>query len=141
MILCDLPYGVTQNKWDSVIPFELLWAQYERIIKPNGAIVLFGSEPFTSKLICSNPKLFRYTLVWDKKLVSGFLNANRQPLRAHEDIVVFYKKQPTYNPQMVDCKKVVKTPTAKSSNYGDYRVWERRCYEKNTLVLSLAFHK
>lgn len=98
MILCDLPYGTTRNKWDSIIPFDLLWKQYERIIKDNGAIVLTASQPFTSTLIVSNLKLFKYSLVWNKKIVTGFLK--RQPLRQHEDILVFYKKQPTYNPQM-----------------------------------------
>lgn len=107
MILCDLPYGVLNKKnkdaqWDSIIPFDKLWEQYERIIKPNGAIVLFGSGMFTAKLMLSNPKLWRYNLIWQKGgRVTGFLNAKKMPLREHEDIVVFYKQQPTYNPQMV----------------------------------------
>lgn len=96
MILCDLPFGVTQNKADIVIPFEPLWKQYERIIKDNGAIVLFGQGVFYVDLVNSNRKLFRYDLVWDKQLVSGFLNAKRMPLRQHEQIAVFYKKPPTY---------------------------------------------
>ena len=100
MILCDLPYGVTQNKLDIVIPFDRLWAQYERVIKNNGAIVLFGQGVFYIDLVNSNRKLFRYDLVWNKILVSGFLNAKRMPLRQHEQIAVFYKKPPTYNPQM-----------------------------------------
>lgn len=100
MILCDLPYGTTQNKWDAVIPFELLWNCYERIIKDNGAIVLTASQPFTSYLVMSNIKLFKYSLVWNKKIVTGFLNSKKQPLRQHEDLLVFYKKQPTYNPEM-----------------------------------------
>lgn len=99
MILCDLPYGITYNKADIVIPFEPLWKQYERIIKDNGAIVLFGQGVFYVDLVNSNRKLFRYDLVWDKQLVSGFLNAKRMPLRQHEQIAVFYKKLPTYNPQ------------------------------------------
>jgi len=99
MILCDLPYGTTRNKWDAVIPFEPLWREYERIIKDNGAIVLTASQPFTSALVVSNIKLFRYDLTWDKSQVTGFLNAKKMPLRRHEDILVFYKKQPTYNPQ------------------------------------------
>ena len=89
MILCDLPYGVTQNKLDVVIPFDMLWAQYERVIKDNGAIVLFGQGLFYIDLVNSNRKLFRYDLVWDKILVSGFLNAKRMPLRQHEQIAVF----------------------------------------------------
>lgn len=99
MILCDLPYGTTQCSWDTIIPFEPLWEQYKRVIKDNGAIVLFGSEPFTSKLVCSQIDLFRYDLVWDKQRGSDFLNANRKPLDCHENILVFYKKSPTYNPQ------------------------------------------
>ena len=93
--------SITKNKWDSVIPPEKLWEQYERIIKPNGAIVLFGQDKFTAKMMLSNEKLHRYNLIWSKILKSGFLNANRMPLREHEDIMVFYKKQPIYHPQMV----------------------------------------
>lgn len=99
MILCDLPYGTTQCSWDTIIPFEPLWEQYKRVIKDNGAIVLFGSEPFTSKLVCSQIDLFRYDLVWDKQKGTDFLNANRKPLDCHENILVFYKNLPTYNPQ------------------------------------------
>ena len=104
-IICDLPYGVLnrQNKsaqWDNIIPIEPLWKQYERIIKDNGAIVLFAQGMFTAQLMMSNPKIWRYNLIWDKiNRPTGFLNANRCPLRIHEDIVVFYKSQPTYNPQ------------------------------------------
>lgn len=101
MILCDLPYGTTACKWDTIIPFEPLWEQYRRIIKDNGAIVLTASQPFTSALVMSNPKMFKYDLVWDKKLATGFLNANRMPLRSHEEILVFYNNQSTYNPQKV----------------------------------------
>lgn len=100
MILCDLPYGATQNKWDVVISPNLLWQQYERIIKPNGAILLFGQDKFTATMMLSNPKLHRYNIIWDKVLKSGFLNAKKMPLREHEDIMVFYKSPPTYNPQM-----------------------------------------
>jgi site-specific DNA-methyltransferase (adenine-specific) len=100
MILCDLPYGTTQNKWDTVLPLPVLWNHYIRIIKENGAIVLTASQPFTSTLVNSNLEWFKYSLVWNKKIVTGFLNSKRQPLRQHEDILVFYKKQPTYNPQM-----------------------------------------
>lgn len=100
MILCDLPYGTTACKWDTVIPFEPLWAQYERIIKDDGAIVLFGSEPFSSCLRLSNIKLYRYDWVWDKvNLYTGSLLANKRPLKRHENIMVFYKKQPVYNKQ------------------------------------------
>jgi site-specific DNA-methyltransferase (adenine-specific) len=101
LILCDLPYGTTQCSWDSIIPFKNLWEQYERIIKPNGAIVLTASQPFTSNLVMSNIKLFRYSLVWEKSKSTGYLNSKKMPMRAHEDILVFYKKLPSYNPQMV----------------------------------------
>ena len=92
MVLCDLPYGTTQNKWDSIIPLDKLWKQYERIIKPNGSIILTSAEPFTSALVMSNPKLFRYDIIWEKQKGSDPLNANRKPLRSHENILVFYKK-------------------------------------------------
>lgn len=101
MILCDLPYGTTRNKWDSIIPLDKLWKQYERIIKDNGAIVLTAQDKFTAKLMLSNEKLHRYNLIWNKILTSGFLNANIMPLRVHEDICIFYKKVPIYNPQKV----------------------------------------
>lgn len=107
MILCDLPYGTTQIEWDVVIPFDLLWKNYERLIKPNGAIVLFSSQPFTTDLINSNRNLFRYEIIWKKTQKAGFLNARIAPLRAHENIAVFYKKLPTYNPVM---KKTGKPP-------------------------------
>lgn len=108
-IICDLPYEVLHKnnphaQWDRIIPFEPLWEQYERVIKENGAIVLFAQGMFTAKLMMSNERLWRYNLVWDKVLVSGFLNAKKMPLRCHEDICVFYKKTPTYNPQMTEGK-------------------------------------
>lgn len=100
MVLCDLPYGTTQCKWDSVIPFEPLWAQYRRVCKRNAAILLFGVEPFSSKLRMSNLRMFKYDWIWDKVRVTGFLNAKRQPMRAYEIISVFYDRQCTYNPQL-----------------------------------------
>ena len=99
MILCDLPYGTTHNKWDNVIPMEPLWEQYNRIIKDHGAIVLFSQMPFGASLIMSNPKMFRYEWIWEKNQAAGFLNAKKMPLRKHENILVFYKHLPTYNPQ------------------------------------------
>jgi DNA modification methylase len=99
MVLCDLPYGTTQCKWDVVIAFDALWKQYERIIKANGVIVLTAAEPFTSVLITSNLKMFKYDLVWHKTHPKGHLNAKKAFMRAHENICVFYKKPPTYNPQ------------------------------------------
>ena len=100
MILCDLPYGTTASKWDSIIPFEPLWEQYERVIKDNGAIVLTASQPFTTKLIDSNIDLFRYCWVWNKKISGNPLLAKHQPLKVHEDICVFSKKRHNYYPKM-----------------------------------------
>lgn len=99
LILCDLPYGTTACKWDTVIPFKPLWEQYERIIKPNGAIVLTSAEPFTSFLITSNIKLFKYDVIYNKTNSTGHLNSKKMPMRSHENICVFYKKPPVYNPQ------------------------------------------
>ncbi len=107
MILCDLPYGTTACKWDSIIPFDKLWSEYERIIKDNGAIVLTASQPFTTKLINSNIKLFRYCWVWEKEQGVNFLMAKKQPLKVHEDICVFSKKQTKYNPQMTEGKPYI----------------------------------
>ena len=100
LIICDLPYGVTKNKWDKQIDWQELWVQYKRIIKDNAAIVLFGQGKFFVDLVNSNRKWFRYDLIWDKVIISGFLNAYRMPLRKHEQIAIFYKHLPTYNPQM-----------------------------------------
>lgn len=120
MILCDLSYGTTRNKWDSIIPFYELWQQYEKIIKDNGAIALFGQEPFSSKLRLSNIKMYRYDWTWIKESASGFLNAHRMPLKNSETISIFYKKLPVYNPQMRTGFKAysIKQGKTKSSNYG-----------------------
>jgi site-specific DNA-methyltransferase (adenine-specific) len=104
MILCDLPYGTTACKWDATIPFDKLWEQYERIIKPNGAIVLTASQPFTSALVMSNPKLFKYEWIWEKSKASNFLLAKKQPLKAHENILVFGKGSVIYYPQKTEGK-------------------------------------
>ena len=109
MILCDPPYGTTQCKWDSIIPLEPMWEQLKRIIKPNGAIVMTASQPFTSVLGASNVKSLRYSWVWEKTAATGHLNAKRMPMKNAEDVMVFYSKQPTYNPQgLIDCNKVVR---------------------------------
>ena len=109
MILCDLPYGTTSAKWDSVLPLGVLWDQYERVIKENGAIVLTAAQPFTTTIIAHKQELFRYVWYWKKNRVTGFANAKKQPLRHVEDVVVFYKKRPTYNPQgLVEVNKTVK---------------------------------
>lgn len=120
MILCDLPYGTTRNKWDSIIPLDELWDQYNRIIKDNGVIVLNCQNPFTSQLISSNYEMYKYSWVWSKSQVSGFLNAKKQPLREHEDIAVFYKKQCTYNPQMTKGKMQLKNTGGATSNYNKF---------------------
>ena len=123
MILCDLPYGMTQNQWDSCILLDLLWEQYNRIIKPNGAIVLTSQGLFTARLILSQPKLYKYKWVWEKSKATNFLNAKKQPLRKHEDVCVFYKKQPTYNPQMTEGKPYDKgiRKNQLSGSYGDFQ--------------------
>ena len=100
-VITDLPYGTVQCSWDNVIDFTLMWEQLKRIIKYNGVIGLFGAEPFSSQLRCSNLKMFKYDWVWEKSKATGFLNSKKQPLRSHEIISIFYSKQPTYSPQMV----------------------------------------
>lgn len=120
MVLCDLPYGTTQNKWDVIIPFDKLWEQYNRVTKANGAFVLNCQQPFTSKLIFSNEKNFKYCWIWNKKQCSGFLNAKKQPLRNCEEIAVFYRKQCTYNPIMRKGKKQLKSTGGNSNNYNDF---------------------
>ena len=129
-IICDLPYGVLNKgnvnaKWDSVIPFTPLWKQYERIIKDNGAIVLFGQGMFSAELMISNKKIWRYNLIWDKVAKTGFLNANKMPLRQHEDILIFYKKLCTYNPQMVKCE-----PHKRNHGKGKNEAPANSCYGK-----------
>jgi DNA modification methylase len=121
MILCDLPYGTTKNKWDSIIPLNKLWEQYERVIKDNGAIVLFSQMPFTAELVYSNLKLFKYEWIWQKENGTGFLNAKKMPMKIHENILVFYKKTPTYNPQMRTGFKSYKCKQGRHSTiYGAY---------------------
>ena len=123
MILCDLPYGTTQNKWDSVIDLNQLWAEYTRIIKDNGAIVLTSQGVFTARLILSNEEWFKYKIVWIKSKSTNFLNAKKQPLRKHEDICIFYKKQPTYNPQMTQGESYDKRIRKDqfTGSYGDFK--------------------
>ena len=109
MILADLPYGTTQCKWDILIPFELLWPEYERIIKDSGAIVLTSKNPFTAKLNSSNLKLYRHELIWEKEQATNFLFIKNQFGSIHENISIFYKHQPTYNPQMIKTDKPIKS--------------------------------
>lgn len=122
MILCDLPYGITQNKWDCDIPLDLLWEQYLRVIKPNGVIALTSNGIFTAKLILSQEKLFKYKWVWEKSKSTNFLNAKKQPLRKHEDVCIFYKRQPTYNPQMTQGEAYDKgvRKNQLTGSYGDF---------------------
>lgn len=145
-IICDLPYQVLNKnnphaQWDRMIPFEPLWEQYERIIKDNGAIILFAQGMFTAHLMMSNPKLWRYNLVWDKCRVTGFLNANRMPLRCHEDICVFYKSLPIYNPQLSDGEPNHPQGNGKHRHtnqcYGEYgKDYHDRVYESVPRVAS-----
>ena len=109
-IITDPPYGTTVCKWDAIIPFEPMWKELNRIIKDNGAIILFGNQPFSSALIMSNPKMFKYEWIWEKTQATGHLNAYKMPMKSHEQILVFYNKQPNYNPQ--------KTQNHKPMNFG-----------------------
>lgn len=121
MILCDLPFGTTRSSWDNVIPFDPLWKQYERVIKPNGAILLFAKAPFDKALYASMPELYRYEWIWEKNKATGYLNAKHMPMQSHENILVFYKKLPTYNPQMESGHKPMNFMRRKSTTtvYGN----------------------
>ena len=150
MILCDLPYGTTACKWDIVIPFEPLWEQYNRIIKDNGAIVLFGNEPFTSMLICSNLKGFKYRWDWNKKIPSGMGYAKYRPMQQTEDIAVFTKngEKTVYNPQMIKREKPIKSG-GNSIQTGVYSVFKcigegkeyKKTYDYKNPVTLLEFDK
>lgn len=118
MILCDLPYGTTQNKWDSRIDLYKLFPIYRRIVKNGGVIALFSQPPFNADLIQANRKHFRYEWIWEKSAGTGHLNANRMPLKKHENILIFYDKLPDYHPQFSDGKPYVTTYSTHSSNYG-----------------------
>lgn len=118
-IICDLPYGTTACAWDSVIPFDALWKHYKRVIKPSGAIVLFGSQPFTSALVMSNPQWFKYSLVWEKTNSGDFMLASYRPRRLHEDISIFSQGAHTYNPQMQKGKPYIDQPRQRSNRICD----------------------
>lgn len=127
-VICDLPYEVLNKgnknaQWDKMLPMDKLWEQYNRVIKDKGAIILFGQGMFTAQLMFSNPKMWRYNLIWDKVFKTGFLNANRMPLRRHEDICVFYNKLPTYNPQMTKCE-----PHKRNHSKGNMQKPQNNCY-------------
>lgn len=123
MVLCDLPYGTTQNKWDSIVPLNQLWTEYKRVVKLDGAIVLTSQGLFTGVLIMSQPQMFKYKWVWEKSKATNFLNAKKQPLRKHEDVCVFYRKMPVYNPQMMEGEPYDKGYRKKqlSGSYGDFQ--------------------
>lgn len=120
LVLCDLPYGVSRNEWDTPLDLRRLWSEYRRVVKENGAIILFGSGMFTADLMLSNRKWWRYNLIWEKTTPTGFLNANRMPLRKHEDICVFYKKLPVYHPQKTQghVRKISTAHHARNSKMG-----------------------
>ena len=150
MILCDLPYGTTACKWDIVIPFELLWEQYNRIIKPNGAIALFGNEPFTSRLICSNLKGFKYRMDWNKKIPSGMGYAKYRPMQQTEDIAIFTKKgeKTKYFPQMIKRDKPIKSGgnTKQAGAYSGFKCMGegkeyKKTYEFKNPVTLIEFDK
>ena len=117
MILCDLPYGTTQNKWDKVIDISKIFENYKQKIKNGGVIALFSQQPFTTDLISANRKWFRYEWIWEKDNATGFLNANKMPLKIHENILIFYEKLPTYNPQFAEGKPYSRSSRKASSNY------------------------
>lgn len=135
LILCDLPYGTTRNKWDSILPFELLWKEYERIIKPDRAIVLFGNEPFSSYLRMSNIKKYKYDWIWKKSNVMGFLNAKRKPLKETENVIVFNSK--IYYPQNLEKNEKLKNRRGKQTeslnNYKTINYSEYKNYPKTIL--------
>ena len=155
-IITDPPYGTTACKWDSVIPFDLMWEQLNRIIKPNGAIVLFAAQPFTSKLILSNIENYKYSWVWDKKSATGGQFARKQPMRRTEDICIFYKKQCTYNPQLEDKEKKyiryikkdyennskhISNTKSFSTNANTRTIPEDKKYPSNIIKISSGSHK
>nr|DAG49956.1 MAG TPA: adenine-specific methyltransferase [Bacteriophage sp.] len=129
MICVDPPYGTTHNKWDNVIDPVKMWAQFNRIIKERGAILIFSQLPFAVDLINANRKMFKYEIVWAKTMPVGFLNANRMPLRAHENILIFYKKLPTYNPQKIQGEPYVMKCYSYSNNYYGYKCKETRNFD------------
>jgi site-specific DNA-methyltransferase (adenine-specific) len=125
MVLCDLPFGMTKNTWDVVIPIPSMWENYNRLCNDKSVICLFGNQPFTSDLVVSNRKDFRYSLVWEKNKFSDFLNAKRKPMKIHEDILIFYKKQPIYNPQYTIGEPYVRwnkqSAVDTQTNYGKHK--------------------
>lgn len=140
-IIADPPYGTTACKWDSIIPLEPMWAELKRVIKPNGAIVMTASQPFTSALVMSNLKMFKYSMVWKKSQSTGHLNAWRMPMRAHEDLLVFYSKPPTYKPELKDKPvnniRPVTSRTKKTDCYGEHKLDVHKCPPDKTMPNSI----
>ena len=140
-IICDPPYGTTACDWDSIIPLGPMWRQLKRVIQPNGAIIMTASQPFTSALVTSNLKDFKYSMVWQKSQSTGHLNAWRMPVRSHEDITVFYSKQPTYNPELKDKPaaniRPVTSRTKKTNCYGSHKLDAHRCPPDKTMPNSV----
>lgn len=136
LMLTDPPYGTTQNEWDNKPFLAEIWLEWERILKPNGAWVFTAAEPFASELVMSRAGFFRYDLIWDKSQCTGFLNANRMPLRSHENILVFYRQLPTYNPKKTKGKKQLKSTGGKTSNYGkfDYKPHYSEDYYPKSII-------
>ena len=132
LILCDLPYGTTQNKWDSIIPLDRLWQCYTAVSKEQTAIVLTAAQPFTSSLVMSQPESFKYEWIWHKTKATGFLNAKKQPLREHESVVVFYREQPTYNPQGLKPFNKVTRRGSFGTNYCKAKPNECENFQENT---------
>jgi site-specific DNA-methyltransferase (adenine-specific) len=143
LILCDLPYGTTKNKWDTIINMNELWDRYKHVIKDNGAIILFGDGLFTAKMMLSNTEMWRYNLIWDKQRGCDFLNANRKPLKSHEDVMVFYKKSPVYNKQYWYSTPYKRTKNGSlSNNYGERgEAWSESTDGKRNPLTILSFGK
>lgn len=140
LILCDLPYGITRNKFDKRIPAIPMWLAFKRVIKPGGAIVLTAQQPFSSYLINSNEFWFRTEWIWDKCIITGYMNAKRQPLRRHESVLVFCERQPIYHPQMRGGQGYTAYRRGQSSNYGKDRVQGRTEYEGNRYPTSILVY-
>lgn len=143
LLFVDLPYGTTQANWDSVLPLDQLWEQYNRILKLNGAMLFTASQPFTTTLIFSNIDNYKYSWIWEKSKATNYLNAKKQPLRAYEEVVVFYRKQPVYNPQMTEGEAYNKGTALRLTDvYGDQKAVEVKSdglrYPRNVLYFKTA---
>ena len=143
LVLCDLPYGTTKNKWDKCIPLEKLWPEYKRVVKKNGAIVLFAQSPFDKVLGASNLDMLKYEWIWEKPQGTGHLNAKKMPMKSHENILVFYRQHPKYNPQLEWGTPYTSTAGSNSTNYGKQKdsvtsISDGRRYPKDVLRFSKA---